>query len=47
MGIGLIVACREAAAEDVLAALASAGEPGAARIGRVIPGSPHVEYART
>jgi phosphoribosylformylglycinamidine cyclo-ligase len=39
MGIGLIVACAERDAETVLAQLASAGEPGAVRIGVIAPGA--------
>ncbi len=44
MGIGLIVACREESAERVLADLASAGEPGAVRIGCVTAGGAGVRY---
>jgi phosphoribosylformylglycinamidine cyclo-ligase len=45
MGIGLIVACAEGAAGAVLSALANAGEPRAARIGRIAAGGKGVEYA--
>ena len=39
MGIGLIVACAERDAESVLAQLASAGEPGAKRMGVITAGA--------
>ena len=39
MGIGLIVACAERDAARLLTLLASAGEPGAVRIGRIEPGA--------
>jgi phosphoribosylaminoimidazole (AIR) synthetase len=45
MGIGLIVACDDASADAVLAALAKAGEPHAARIGHVADGGQGVRYA--
>jgi phosphoribosylformylglycinamidine cyclo-ligase len=44
MGIGLIVACDDAQGDRVIADLARAGEPAAARIGRVVAGSRSVEY---
>jgi phosphoribosylformylglycinamidine cyclo-ligase len=44
MGIGLIIACEEAQADRLIADLAGTGEPGAARIGRVVAGSRNVEY---
>jgi phosphoribosylformylglycinamidine cyclo-ligase len=44
MGIGLIVACDDASADAVLAALAKAGEPHAARIGHVADGGQGVRY---
>jgi phosphoribosylformylglycinamidine cyclo-ligase len=45
MGIGLIVACDDASADAVLAELANAGEPHAARIGSVADGGQGVRYA--
>ncbi|MFN7918365.1 MAG: phosphoribosylformylglycinamidine cyclo-ligase [Vicinamibacterales bacterium] len=44
MGIGLIVACAEADADTVLQTLRSAGEAGAVRLGRIVPGDRTVEY---
>jgi phosphoribosylformylglycinamidine cyclo-ligase len=44
MGIGLIIACAEASAGRVLAALTDAGEPRATQIGRIVPGPHRVEY---
>jgi phosphoribosylformylglycinamidine cyclo-ligase len=44
MGIGLIVACSAASAGRVLEELATAGEPRAAQIGRVIAGEKGVRY---
>lgn len=44
MGIGLIVACGEESAETLIDALAQAGEPRAARIGRIVAGDNGVEY---
>lgn len=44
MGIGLIVACGGAVADDVLARLHAAGERGAVRIGRIVEGEPEVRY---
>jgi phosphoribosylformylglycinamidine cyclo-ligase len=44
MGIGLIIACDSGSADRVLSGLASAGEPRAARIGRVVAGAKGVEY---
>jgi phosphoribosylformylglycinamidine cyclo-ligase len=45
MGIGLIVACAAGAADRVMTELAAAGEPGAARIGRIVEGNDGVRYA--
>jgi phosphoribosylformylglycinamidine cyclo-ligase len=45
MGIGLIVACSEDSAGTLLEALATAGEPHAVRIGRIVAGPNRVEYA--
>jgi phosphoribosylformylglycinamidine cyclo-ligase len=45
MGIGLIIACADGAADRVLADLAAAGEAHATRIGRIVAGSNRVEYA--
>jgi phosphoribosylformylglycinamidine cyclo-ligase len=45
MGIGLIIACADVAADQVLADLAAAGEPHATRIGRIVAGPNRVEYA--
>jgi phosphoribosylformylglycinamidine cyclo-ligase len=47
MGIGLIVACEEGHTDRVLSDLARAGEPAAARIGRVVAGPRNVEYGPT
>jgi phosphoribosylformylglycinamidine cyclo-ligase len=44
MGIGLIVACANQAADRIVAALADAGEPDARRIGRVVQGGSGVRY---
>jgi phosphoribosylformylglycinamidine cyclo-ligase len=44
MGIGLIVACDDAHGDRVISDLARAGEPAAARIGRVVAGPRNVEY---
>jgi phosphoribosylformylglycinamidine cyclo-ligase len=44
MGIGLIVACEDAHADRVIDDLARAGEPAAARIGRVVSGTKGIEY---
>lgn len=44
MGIGLIVACRDADADSVLARLHAAGESGAVRVGRVVRGDRSVGY---
>jgi phosphoribosylformylglycinamidine cyclo-ligase len=44
MGVGLILACAEADANDVLATLASAGEPHAMRIGTIVAGDRQVRY---
>ena len=44
MGIGLILACANDAADRLIGELAAAGEPAAVRIGRVVPGSKGVEY---
>ena len=44
MGIGLIVACEDAHADRVIDDLARAGEPAAARIGRVVSGTNGIEY---
>jgi phosphoribosylformylglycinamidine cyclo-ligase len=44
MGIGLIVVCSAVSADRVLEALAAAGEPRAARIGRIISGDRGVRY---
>jgi len=44
MGIGLIIACADVAADRVLADLAAAGEPHAARIGRVTGEGDGVRY---
>jgi phosphoribosylformylglycinamidine cyclo-ligase len=44
MGIGLIVACDDAHADRVIDDLARAGEPAAARIGRVVSGTKGIEY---
>ena len=44
MGIGLIVACADVAADQVLADLAAAGEPHATRIGRVTGDGEGVRY---
>jgi phosphoribosylformylglycinamidine cyclo-ligase len=45
MGIGLIAACRPEEANDLLARLAAADEPGARVIGEVVAGEPGVIYA--
>jgi phosphoribosylformylglycinamidine cyclo-ligase len=45
MGIGLIVACAAGAADRVMTELAAAGEPRAARIGRIVEGNDGVRYA--
>jgi phosphoribosylformylglycinamidine cyclo-ligase len=45
MGIGLIVACQDERAADVLALLADGGEGDAALIGRVVAGGRSVRYA--
>ena len=45
MGIGLIVACQDERAADVLALLADAGERDATLIGRVVAGDRSVRYA--
>jgi phosphoribosylaminoimidazole (AIR) synthetase len=45
MGIGLIIACTDDSAETLLEALATAGDPQATRIGRIVAGSNRVEYA--
>jgi phosphoribosylformylglycinamidine cyclo-ligase len=47
MGIGLIVACANQAADRIVAALADAGEPNARRIGRVVQGKSGVQYVAT
>jgi phosphoribosylformylglycinamidine cyclo-ligase len=44
MGIGLIVVCGEAHADDVLAHLREVGEAGAVRLGRVVAGDRSVGY---
>jgi phosphoribosylformylglycinamidine cyclo-ligase len=44
MGIGLIIACADVAADQVLADLAAAGEPHATRIGRVTGDGEGVRY---
>ena len=44
MGIGLILACANDAADRLIGELTAAGEPAAVRIGRVVPGSKGVEY---
>ena len=44
MGIGLIIACDDDAADRVLAELAAAGEPHATRIGRIVSGDSGVQY---
>jgi len=44
MGIGLAVVCAAGNADAVLESLAEAGEPGAARIGAIRPGTPEVRY---
>lgn len=44
MGIGLILVCAEADADDVLAAVAVAGQSGASVIGRIESGNPGVTY---
>jgi phosphoribosylformylglycinamidine cyclo-ligase len=45
MGIGLIMACRRADADGLLASLAEAGEAGARVIGEIVAGEPKVTYA--
>jgi phosphoribosylformylglycinamidine cyclo-ligase len=47
MGIGLIIACADAAADRVLDQLAAAGEPHATRIGRIVSGGSGVRYVET
>jgi len=44
MGIGLVVACSGAVADDVLTRLHEAGERGATRIGRIVEGEVIVRY---
>ena len=44
MGIGLIVVCSAASGSRVVEELAAAGEPRAARIGRIVAGHPSVQY---
>jgi phosphoribosylformylglycinamidine cyclo-ligase len=44
MGVGLIIACAPAAAPSILAALAEAGEAGAAQIGHIVSGGEGVRY---
>lgn len=44
MGIGLIVVCDAAVADRVLSELASGGEPGGIRIGRIVTGERGVRY---
>jgi phosphoribosylformylglycinamidine cyclo-ligase len=44
MGIGLIVACEDDAADDVISDLAAAGQPAAIRVGRVVAGARTVAY---
>ncbi|MFN7980303.1 MAG: phosphoribosylformylglycinamidine cyclo-ligase [Vicinamibacterales bacterium] len=44
MGVGLIVACSAAVADDVLARLHGAGEGGAFRIGQIVEGEAVVRY---
>ena len=44
MGIGMVVACGRGDAEELLAALSDAGEPGAVIIGQAVSGTREVEY---
>jgi phosphoribosylformylglycinamidine cyclo-ligase len=44
MGVGLIVVCASADADGVVRQLAEAGEPGAYRIGSIVPGPRTVTY---
>jgi phosphoribosylformylglycinamidine cyclo-ligase len=44
MGVGLIVVCAAADAERAIELMASTGEPGAWRLGRVVPGERAVRY---
>ena len=44
MGIGLIIVCSEPEAASIIDDLASAGEPGALRIGTIGEGSEGVHY---
>ena len=44
MGIGLIVACANDAADRLIGELVASGAPGACRVGRVVSGSKSVEY---
>ncbi len=45
MGIGLIAACRNEAADGLVGSIRAAGEPGARIIGEIVPGEPSVVYA--
>ena len=47
MGIGLIIACAGDSADRILASLANAGEPRAARIGRIVADGSGVRYVAT
>jgi phosphoribosylformylglycinamidine cyclo-ligase len=44
MGVGMIVVCASGEAQRVIEIAAAAGEPGAVRIGVVVPGPPSVRY---
>jgi len=46
MGVGLILVCADGHADDVVTALASAGEPATPRIGKIVPGDKSVRYVR-
>ena len=47
MGIGLVIACAGDSADRILASLANAGEPRAARIGRIVADGSGVRYVAT